>query len=251
MGRGRQKAKQTKIARKLKYLTTDTDYDELAKELSSQEASDEQESSTVGDEFGQVESVSSQEGTDNSIPGADDDLDDYAKWAAQAAAKATASEIPSAPVARRRHIPIPVPSALKPKLEKHKVNSTVNDSVASSEDSSIKSKPARAAAGAARLDNPDPGVNAAQKVTVKKTAAAKKPATKKTTTRKPAAKTAAKSSTTSSAKTTVKAKARSTAKSAASKTATPKKTAVSSSTRSSAAKKTAPRRKTTTEKDAD
>ena len=37
MGRGRQKAKQQKIARKLKYLTTDTDYDELAKELSTQE----------------------------------------------------------------------------------------------------------------------------------------------------------------------------------------------------------------------
>ena len=35
MGRGRQKAKQQKIARKLKYLTTDTDYDELAKELNS------------------------------------------------------------------------------------------------------------------------------------------------------------------------------------------------------------------------
>ncbi len=28
MGRGRQKAKQQKIARKLKYLTTDTDYDD-------------------------------------------------------------------------------------------------------------------------------------------------------------------------------------------------------------------------------
>ena len=37
MGRGRQKAKQQKIARKLKYLTTDTDYDELAKELGAQE----------------------------------------------------------------------------------------------------------------------------------------------------------------------------------------------------------------------
>ena len=33
MGRGRQKAKQQKIARKLKYMTTDTDYDELAKDL--------------------------------------------------------------------------------------------------------------------------------------------------------------------------------------------------------------------------
>ena len=37
MGRGRQKAKQQKIARKLKYLTTDTDYDELAKELGAHE----------------------------------------------------------------------------------------------------------------------------------------------------------------------------------------------------------------------
>ena len=36
MGRGRQKAKQQKIARKLKYLTTDTDYDERAKGLSKQ-----------------------------------------------------------------------------------------------------------------------------------------------------------------------------------------------------------------------
>ena len=38
MGRGRQKAKQTKMARKLKYMTTDTDYNELEKELSSRES---------------------------------------------------------------------------------------------------------------------------------------------------------------------------------------------------------------------
>ncbi|MDN6802972.1 MAG: DUF3073 domain-containing protein, partial [Bifidobacterium mongoliense] len=37
MGRGRQKAKQQKIARKLKYLTTDTDYGDLAKALSVQQ----------------------------------------------------------------------------------------------------------------------------------------------------------------------------------------------------------------------
>ena len=37
MGRGRQKAKQQKIALKARNLTTDTDYDELAKELSEQE----------------------------------------------------------------------------------------------------------------------------------------------------------------------------------------------------------------------
>ncbi|MDR3360312.1 MAG: DUF3073 domain-containing protein [Bifidobacteriaceae bacterium] len=34
MGRGRQKAKQTKVARKLKYFTPDTDYRALERELS-------------------------------------------------------------------------------------------------------------------------------------------------------------------------------------------------------------------------
>jgi hypothetical protein len=34
MGRGRQKAKQTKVARQLKYYTPDTDYRALEKELS-------------------------------------------------------------------------------------------------------------------------------------------------------------------------------------------------------------------------
>ncbi|MDR2378175.1 MAG: DUF3073 domain-containing protein [Bifidobacteriaceae bacterium] len=33
MGRGRQKAKQTKVARKLKYYTPDTDYRALEREL--------------------------------------------------------------------------------------------------------------------------------------------------------------------------------------------------------------------------
>ncbi|CAN5284975.1 DUF3073 domain-containing protein [soil metagenome] len=33
MGRGRAKAKQTKVARDLKYRSIDTDYSELAKEL--------------------------------------------------------------------------------------------------------------------------------------------------------------------------------------------------------------------------
>lgn len=34
MGRGRQKAKQTKVARKLKYYSPETDYAQLEKELS-------------------------------------------------------------------------------------------------------------------------------------------------------------------------------------------------------------------------
>jgi Protein of unknown function (DUF3073) len=33
MGRGRQKAKQTKVARQLKYFSPDTDYDALQREL--------------------------------------------------------------------------------------------------------------------------------------------------------------------------------------------------------------------------
>ncbi len=38
MGRGRQKAKQTKVARQLKYFSPDTDYDALQRELSNGDA---------------------------------------------------------------------------------------------------------------------------------------------------------------------------------------------------------------------
>lgn len=38
MGRGRQKAKQTKVARKLKYFSPDTDLDALQRELSSSDS---------------------------------------------------------------------------------------------------------------------------------------------------------------------------------------------------------------------
>ena len=37
MGRGRSKAKQTKVARRLKYQTLDTDFDSLQRELTSAE----------------------------------------------------------------------------------------------------------------------------------------------------------------------------------------------------------------------
>ncbi len=48
-----------------------------------------------------------------------DDLDEYAKWAAEAAAKATSGEFPAATAAPKPHkpIPMPVPSALKPKKQ--------------------------------------------------------------------------------------------------------------------------------------
>lgn len=128
MGRGRQKAKQQKIARKLKYLTTDTDYDELAKELSEQEPG-------VGspDPFADIEAQyahhadadvdDAAEPAATSGAAADDDLDEYAKWAAEAAAKATSGEFPAAKakpaVMPKPHkpIPMPVPSALKPKKD--------------------------------------------------------------------------------------------------------------------------------------
>ena len=125
MGRGRQKAKQQKIARKLKYLTTDTDYDELAKELGAQEPG-----SGSFDPFADIEAKYSHDSdaedeTDvdaqtSSQTESEDDLDDYAKWAAEATAKATSGEFPAAKAAApkpHKPIPMPVPSALKPKKQ--------------------------------------------------------------------------------------------------------------------------------------
>jgi hypothetical protein len=123
MGRGRQKAKQQKIARKLKYLTTDTDYDELAKELGAQEPG-----SGSFDPFADIETKYAQH-ADGEHESADDeqrssepadDLDEYAKWAAEAAAKATSGEFPVTKAAApkpHKPIPMPVPSALKPKKQ--------------------------------------------------------------------------------------------------------------------------------------
>lgn len=66
MGRGRQKAKQTKVARQLKYFSPDTDYNALQRELSH-----------AGDRHAvaEVEDVGD-EATDE-----DDDVDEYASWA--------------------------------------------------------------------------------------------------------------------------------------------------------------------------
>ena len=110
MGRGRQKAKQQKIARKLKYLTTDTDYDELAKELGAQEPG-----SGSFDPFADIEAKYSYDvdaedeavGDGQTSSDSADDLDEYAKWAAEAAAKATSGEFPAAKAAPKPHKPIP------------------------------------------------------------------------------------------------------------------------------------------------
>lgn len=126
MGRGRQKAKQQKIARKLKYLTTDTDYDELAKELSEQEpgTGSPDPFADIDDQYADkdVDSAADADAVKVSPAAQEDDLDEYAKWAAEAAAKATSGEFPaSAPAAPkpkpapRKPIPMPMPSALKPK----------------------------------------------------------------------------------------------------------------------------------------
>lgn len=139
MGRGRQKAKQKKIARKLKYLTTDTDYDELAKELGAQEPGngstdpftevEKQYSRTHGepDEETHADNASSVDDHED-LPVADDDLDDYAKWAAEAAAKASSSDNIKSASAKKAPMPkphkpihMPVPSALrKPKPKEDK-----------------------------------------------------------------------------------------------------------------------------------
>ena len=63
MGRGRQKAKQTKVARELKYFTPNTDYDALQRELAS-----------GGSPFPEVASPAQADDED-------DQDDEYADWA--------------------------------------------------------------------------------------------------------------------------------------------------------------------------
>jgi hypothetical protein len=104
MGRGRQKAKQTKIARKLKYLTTDTDYNELQRELSNEEETPQTDGIEVDAEDDEVSDL-----------GSNDDLDDYAQWAAQAAAAAAATAAQAQKKAAPAHIPMPIPGGLIPK----------------------------------------------------------------------------------------------------------------------------------------
>ena len=63
MGRGRAKAKQTKVARELKYFSPDTDLNALERELSASRSSREAEHASSEDDQG------------------DDDYGDYEKWA--------------------------------------------------------------------------------------------------------------------------------------------------------------------------
>ncbi|MFZ5870096.1 MAG: DUF3073 domain-containing protein [Actinomycetota bacterium] len=62
MGRGRQKAKQTKVARALKYYSPETDYEALQRELASPHDVDDVEPTPAGD---------------------DEDLDAWERWASE------------------------------------------------------------------------------------------------------------------------------------------------------------------------
>lgn len=63
MGRGRAKAKQTKVARELKYFSPDTDLNALERELRAAASSRDSEESATTDSDG------------------DDDYGDYERWA--------------------------------------------------------------------------------------------------------------------------------------------------------------------------
>ena len=171
MGRGRQKAKQTRIARKLKYLTTDTDYDELAKELSSQD----EVTPSAADPFASIESRL--HGEDHATSMADtasnEDLDEYAQWAAEAAKKAEEQPVVKAPV-KRKPIPMPMPKPSMLKKPQAPVDSNADSTVkevaaepitAESADQPVK-KTAASRRGTAKR-------SATKKTVVKKTAAVK------------------------------------------------------------------------------
>ena len=66
MGRGRQKAKQTKVARELKYFSPETDYDSLQRELS-KSGSNHVEPPADDDEY----------------EAGQDERDEYADWSAE------------------------------------------------------------------------------------------------------------------------------------------------------------------------
>ncbi len=51
MGRGRQKAKQRKVARNLKYFTPETDYKALERELKSSQVSDDEDEDEYEDYY--------------------------------------------------------------------------------------------------------------------------------------------------------------------------------------------------------
>ncbi|MDO5695044.1 MAG: DUF3073 domain-containing protein [Aeriscardovia aeriphila] len=117
MGRGRQKAKQRRNARKLKYLTTDTDYDQLQRELANRE--EQEEETPQADPFGQIDKKFQE----------DREMSEYAKWAEEAALKAKAEPDEAKPQAPKH---MSLPSGLVASLAK---KSEKSDGAESSSDS--------------------------------------------------------------------------------------------------------------------
>jgi hypothetical protein len=72
MGRGRQKAKQTKVARELKYFSPDTDYNALQRELAGGSNGHSEDLHAEAGSYGD-------EAEDDEVD-EDDDVDQYANW---------------------------------------------------------------------------------------------------------------------------------------------------------------------------
>jgi hypothetical protein len=70
MGRGRQKAKQTKVARQLKYFSPETDYDALQRELASSNGQPDRYTEDALDEA-----------DEDGLQEDDGEADEYADWA--------------------------------------------------------------------------------------------------------------------------------------------------------------------------
>jgi Protein of unknown function (DUF3073) len=78
MGRGRQKAKQTKVARQLKYFSPETDYDALQRELANGNGSLAAQTYAAADDSEDDEELDSD---DDETDGDDEPADDgYADW---------------------------------------------------------------------------------------------------------------------------------------------------------------------------
>lgn len=86
MGRGRQKAKQTKVARQLKYFSPETDYDALQRELANGNGSLAAQTYAAADDSKDDEEIDSDDdetdSDDDETEGDDDEPadDSYADW---------------------------------------------------------------------------------------------------------------------------------------------------------------------------
>ena len=75
MGRGRQKAKQTKVARQLKYFSPDTDYNALQRELAGGSNGHSEDSHAEADPY-----ADDIEDDEDDADAESDEVDQYANW---------------------------------------------------------------------------------------------------------------------------------------------------------------------------